>query len=200
MTERYKNGKIYKLTSVHTDKIYIGSTCKVLLSQRLATHKSYYKCWTKNNELNQVSSFYLFNLGDVEIILLELYPCLSKDQLLAKEKQYIEQFKNICLNKNIPTQTKKEYVEKNKNIIKEKYKIYYDNNRDQRIKSKNDFRKNNKEHCAAQAKRYYENNKEKYNKYKREYRAKEFICHCGYVGTNGRKYDHIKTKHKKSIE
>ena len=27
-TNRYNNGKIYKLISPHTDKIYVGSTCK----------------------------------------------------------------------------------------------------------------------------------------------------------------------------
>ena len=45
---KYQQGKIYKLISSETDKIYIGSTCKKYLSQRLQDHKTDYKKWKKN--------------------------------------------------------------------------------------------------------------------------------------------------------
>ena len=56
-TNRYNNGKIYKLVSNHTDKIYIGSTCKERLCQRLAKHKSNYKQWIKDNNNGYISSY-----------------------------------------------------------------------------------------------------------------------------------------------
>jgi len=39
----YEYGKIYKLTSIETENIYIGSTTKKRLCQRLTEHKSNYK-------------------------------------------------------------------------------------------------------------------------------------------------------------
>ena len=46
----YKYGKIYKITSEHTNKIYVGSTCKKLLSQRLTFHRKNYKKWKKEKK------------------------------------------------------------------------------------------------------------------------------------------------------
>lgn len=46
MTERYKNGKIYKLVSNATDDVYYGSTC-MPLSKRLWYHKSAYTRYEK---------------------------------------------------------------------------------------------------------------------------------------------------------
>ena len=37
----YSRGKIYKIVSDCTDKIYIGSTCEKYLSNRLAGHRKY---------------------------------------------------------------------------------------------------------------------------------------------------------------
>ena len=41
-TNRYKHGKIYKITDVGYNKCYIGSTCESL-SQRMTRHRSNYK-------------------------------------------------------------------------------------------------------------------------------------------------------------
>jgi len=38
-------GKIYKLTSDQTDRVYIWSTCKTYLSQRKRDHKSTHNGW-----------------------------------------------------------------------------------------------------------------------------------------------------------
>jgi hypothetical protein len=53
--------------------------------------------------------------NDYSIVLLEDYPCETKDQLLARERYYIEN--NICVNKIITTRTPKEYREKNKDKL-----------------------------------------------------------------------------------
>jgi hypothetical protein len=124
-TNRYENGKIYKLVSPHTDKIYIGSTCKQRLCQRLAMHKQHYKDWLKDNK-NNLSSFTLLELGDVEIILLENINCKTKDELHKKEREYIEKYKDIIVNKHIPTRTKKEWRDIHTEEKKEYDKEYYE--------------------------------------------------------------------------
>jgi hypothetical protein len=57
----YEKTKIYKIWSPHGDDIYIGSTTKDLLSQRMAIHRSHYKTWIKNGvKKGYISSFVLF--------------------------------------------------------------------------------------------------------------------------------------------
>jgi len=127
-TNRYNNGKIYKLVSNHTDKIYIGSTCKDRLCQRFSSHKSSYGKWLKN-EHKYMLSFELFKLGDVEIILLESVNCETKEQLLKKEREYIDRYKDIIINKINPFISKEEKREYEKKYLKK----YYEENKDKNI-------------------------------------------------------------------
>ena len=127
---RYQLGKIYKITSEHTDKIYVGSTCKKLLCQRLAAHSSNFNQWKKGTG-TYISSFELFELGSVQITLLEAYTCNTRDELLSKERYWIEQYKDNIVNKYIPIktidekkETRKKYLEVNKVNIKERRKKY----------------------------------------------------------------------------
>ena len=43
---KYSNGKIYKITSSKTNKVYIGSTIQPL-KERFRCHKKDYKKWLK---------------------------------------------------------------------------------------------------------------------------------------------------------
>ena len=52
----YQNGKIYKIVSNQTDKIYIGSTACPRLCTRLAQHKSNYNQW-KRGKYCKMTSF-----------------------------------------------------------------------------------------------------------------------------------------------
>ena len=70
----YLNAKIYKLTSTHTEEIYVGSTCYKYLCDRLGVHKYQY---INKPENKNTSSSKLFKLGDVNIELIELYSCNS---------------------------------------------------------------------------------------------------------------------------
>lgn len=56
-----------------------------------------------------MSSYKLIELGDIDIILLENYPCKDKNELHARERYYIEQYKDSIVNKVIPTRTIQEY-------------------------------------------------------------------------------------------
>jgi len=180
-TNRYENGKIYKLVSNHTDKIYIGSTCKERLCQRLAKHKAYYKEWLKNDK-RYMSSCELFRLGDVEIVLLENINCKTKDELHKKEREYIEKFKDIIINKNIPIITKIEENERNK-----KYRIEHKENQKQRRK---EHYEKNKQELKQKMKIYNENHIEELKQNGKEL----YDCKCGKQIQKSSKCIHNKTK------
>ena len=98
----YQNSKIYKIVDNTNNNIYIGSTTKPLLSQRLAQHCYSYKSWIKGYG-RKFTSYDIIVNGNYDIVLLELYPCNSKDELYAREKYYIQN--NNCVNKNNPLST-----------------------------------------------------------------------------------------------
>jgi len=163
----YENGKIYAIKSKQTDKIYIGST-NLSLAKRWSLHKSNYKKFL-NNKCRITTSFEILEYGDAYIELLENYPCENREQLLKKERKYIE--KNKCVNISIPYQTedeKKHYKDNwyidNKDRIKEKRKIYYKNNRE----------------------------KEKLRN--KKYRSTKYDCPCGSKISLGHRAKHYRTK------
>ncbi len=167
----YQKGKIYKIESHLGDKIYVGSTTKKYLSERMTAHRQSYCTWKKGN-YGKVRSFELFEEYGIEncnIILLELCPCKSKDELNAKEAHYIRTLK--CVNKVIPGRTQKQYIEENKNKIKEYDKQY---KKDNTIKIK------------EQNKQYREDNK--------DIISRSFICECGCELKTNHKTRHERTK------
>ena len=110
----YSNGKIYKIESMNENQeegdIYIGSTSKTFLSQRMSSHRTDYKKWKKGVVSSYMTSFILFEkygLDNCKITLLESFPCISKDELHAREAHYIRLLKNV--NRCIPLRTKKEW-------------------------------------------------------------------------------------------
>ena len=109
----YQQGKIYKIISPHTDKIYIGSTAKQYLCQRLTAHKTSFRAYQKTGKGGNLRSYELLQSGDVEIILIESYPCNSKDELTARERHWIDQHNN-AINKIRPSITKEEDKERRK--------------------------------------------------------------------------------------
>jgi len=179
----YKNGKIYKIVSDNTDNIYIGSTCS-MLSKRISNHKNEYNQFLKGKH-NNTSSSELIKLGNVDIILIENYPCESKEQLHARERYHIEQNKSICVNKLLPIRNSKEYYQDNKEKMAE-YKKEYTESNIEKIKERN--------------KEYYQENKEIIAEKQRLY-LKEIKCVCGSSFIMNGKIRHEKTqKHIKYIE
>jgi uncharacterized membrane protein YheB (UPF0754 family) len=170
--ERYQRGKIYKIVCRKTGKQYIGSTCKRLLSERLAGHNCDFKSWKKGDR-NFVSSFSVIEENDYYIELVELVPCSSKDELLVRERFHIEN--NECVNKQVPLRTEKEWKEDNKKQIAE-YKKKYNQEHVKEINEKN--------------KKYYEEHKEQKKEYY-EVNKKKFNCPCGgkYIFKNTRNHE-----------
>ena len=118
MSINYNNSKVYKIWSTKGDKIYIGSTTKDLLCQRMSSHRKEYRKW-KKTQTQFTASFLLFEEYGVEnclIELLEAKECISKDELRQLEGKYIREL--TCVNKRIEGRTRKEYREDHKERIK----------------------------------------------------------------------------------
>jgi len=166
----YANGKIYKIESTLGDKIYIGSTTKAQLSQRMSKHRSNYKCW-KVGKAKLVTSFQLFDeygLENCSIVLLEDCPCETIDQLKSREAFYIKSL--TCVNKCIPLRTEKERYEENKEAILAKKKAYCEENKEVISAKNKDYYVVNKEAISARMKTYSEANKEAISAKNKAYR------------------------------
>ena len=128
----YKNGKVYKIEprGDHSEgDVYIGSTTKEYLSQRMTAHRSDYMRFKNGTRKHKLMSFDLFDKYGIEncdIILIESVEANSKDELVSREAHYIRTLK--CVNRYIPLRTDKEYYQDNK----DKKKEYRDNNRENR--------------------------------------------------------------------
>jgi len=167
----YQNSKIYKIICNITGQIYIGSTTKKYLSMRLAGHVGAYKNWLKG-ETTYVTSFKIIENDDYDIILIENYPCNSKDELHARERYWTSQIDCINKVKNQglynelgKVEYDKHYYETNKDKILEATKQYRENNID-KIKQ---YREATKDKMSERNKQYYKDNKEKRKEYRKKY-------------------------------
>jgi hypothetical protein len=88
--ERYHSGKIYKLVNDVDDKIYIGSPC-LSLAKRLYSHKT---SAIRKPSQRVYAHLNVIGFSHVRIILIENWPCNSKNLLEARERHWIEQLKS----------------------------------------------------------------------------------------------------------
>jgi hypothetical protein len=197
----YGNGKIYKIESHLGDKIYIGSTTKEYLSQRMDNHRGNYKVW-KSGQRNKTTSFELFDeygIENCQIVLLELCPCNSRDELTSREAHFIRTLE--CVNKRIEGRTQKEWTKVNKDKIRERMRSYdkqkYQDNKEAIIEKKKQYRKDNIDKMR-------EYNKLKQAEYKEKISERNkqiYSCECGISCNYSSKGKHIKTiKHKTYLE
>jgi len=205
----YQNGKIYKIVDNTTNDIYIGSTTKNTLAERMSQHRKEYKLWLEGAK-RHISSFTLFDkygIKNCKIYLIESVPCNTKDELTSREGYYIKTIP--CVNKRIEGRTRKEYIEDNKNVIKLHTKQYYKENI-QKIKNYRDehkeatkeynekYKNENRDALKIKNKEYYEKKREDILRKKRE---QIFECECGVICKHCVKAQHFKSlKHKKYIE
>jgi len=152
----YIRSKIYQIICNTTGRRYIGATVQKYLSARLATHVS---------KKNTTSSNEIIDGGNYEMLLIESYPCSSKDQLHQRERFYIESME--CVNKQIPCRTKEEkkeynkyYYDENKVDILKQQKYYYDENKEQKLVKQKDYYDENKVEILKQNKIRYVDNRE----------------------------------------
>jgi hypothetical protein len=207
---KYQNGKIYKIWSLETDEIYVGSTCCPLYKRmfkhresfRLGT-KSHYKLYREMERLGEPS---------FRIELVEDYPCDSIDELHKREGFWIRELK-ASLNTRMAGRTKQEYYlehleetkeykkkwqQENKDKLKEKHYDYYQKHKQEilsRVKENTKLHYDERKHYA---KKYREENKEQIQAHKSE----THICTvCGSTYTNCHKARHERTKkHMQALE
>ena len=166
----YNNGKIYKIEPVTGGEdvdVYIGSTTKIRLCDRMCQHRSHYKQW-KNKGTYKITSYDLFDkygLENCQIVLLETCSCNSKDELLAREKHYIKLLP--CVNKGLPLRTSEE--------TREYHNDYNDNNRERIRDVQQKYYEERKDFYTEFQKQYYQDNKDKI----KQRRNEQVTCECG---------------------
>jgi predicted GIY-YIG superfamily endonuclease len=129
----YQNGKVYRIVCNQTGLQYIGSTT-IPLATRLSQHRKLLK-----DDKSGTSKKILEN-NDYNIVLIEDYPCFRKEELLQRERYYIEMME--CVNKKVPMQSQKEWYEKNKERLIEKQTVWNNNNREKLREYQKTFKAN----------------------------------------------------------
>jgi hypothetical protein len=200
----YKNGKIYKIEPIceHDEgDVYIGSTTKQYLSQRMTAHRKDYKRYKEGKPVGKFMSFNLFDKYGVDncnIILIVSVEANSKDELLSREAHYIKTVK--CVNKNIPMRKEKEYYVDNKEKIqqyrhdnKEKIQQYRHDNKEKMKQYREDhkdkhkqYREDHKDNYKQLHRKWYQDNKEALNQ--------KGLCQCGSVYSQVHKLRHERSK------
>jgi hypothetical protein len=182
----YANGRIYKITG--EGMTYYGSTTQAL-SKRMYCHKQL-----------TCSSKIIMETGEAIIVLVELFPCKSKEELFSRERWFIEN--NECVNKLIPNRTQTEKKEKikqwrinNKNHTnqylidnadkikeyrkqynidnKEKKKKYYIDNKVKIDEQQKQYENDNADKIKKRKKQYYLDNKQKIDEQQKQYAIKK---------------------------
>ena len=192
LRNKLNQAKIYKILDNTNNNIYIGSTCRSL-KNRLSHHKSNYKAYSKGLYGNN-TSYDIIKNNDYKIELIEACNIKTKEELLEKEKYYIQN--NNYVNKDIPNNTflgkkvyEKVYREANKDKIKAYEKVYYETNKDKLIGKSKIHRETNKDKIKS----YRDANKYKFNE--------KTNCVCGGKYTHKHKATHLKSnKHQKYLE
>ena len=95
---------------------------------------------------------------------MEAYNCNNREELTAKEGQYIREL-NPALNTRIEGRTKIQYYGDNKYTYTERAKQYRRANKDKVTEQKHKYYVNNKDKMQERNKNYYENNKCKFKHY-----------------------------------
>ena len=191
---KYEKGKIYKLCCKDPTitEIYIGST----LNQYRRKHEHKSNC---NNPNRKMYNYYVYQFirenGGFEnwdIVILEEYPTENKNELVWKEREYIELLQpalnsvkrpvitteeNREANRKYREENPEKYREKNRRWceensekLRESHKKYYEENSEKCRDRSRKYREDNPEKCRQIIKKYYEENKEKILEKDRRYR------------------------------
>jgi len=120
-------------------------------------------------------AFNELGINNFHIELIEKYPCLDREALLAREGYYIRKFNShkIGYNKNVAGRNTKAYYKDNQQQILDKCKIYYQNNQSRILTQKKKYYKNNKQQILDQKKDYYKKNRATILAYKKQYYQKQ---------------------------
>lgn len=167
MDNKYQRGKIYKIISTHAENVYIGSTAAKTLAQRLSEHRQCYKRYLEG-KFPFVTSFEILKHTEYKIVLIESFPCNSRDELLAREQHYIDLVGESCVNRQ------KAYTGLTRAEYNKQYNVQY--------------RVENEEYKKQYDFQYYRENKDKIAQWQKQ----KHNCECGGNYTSAGKAQHIK--------
>jgi len=111
-------GKIYRIWSPNTDKVYIGSTCRDI-RRRFTSHNVHRKRWMQGKCTNTCTSFEILAHGDAKIEIIEEDEFLDKQHMLEREKYWINKLNTV--NKFSPMRTYEERRRYNNENKKKNY-------------------------------------------------------------------------------
>ena len=196
MAPNYNNGKIYKL-NCSDGHFYIGSTV-ASLSVRMNGHK---QCAKTHPERTVYKHCLSIGWDDVDIELIEDYPCNSHKELVAREDYYIQQNKtNLkCLNikrSHVTPEERKEqvqqYYQAHRDEIIQSNREYVEENREIVTERRAKYRKENAEVLREKARKYAKDHPE----WKKESRRKHYEENKELVKEQCKKYS---AEHKEQI-
>ncbi len=173
-TRDYSKGKIYRL--VHGEiTVYIGSS-GTTLSKRMCKHRSSAR---KGKTYNIYKYMREVGLENIRIVLIELWPCQSKEELVQREQHWIEHcdFPNVDLKNTKRAYCTIENKRLDHNVRSQRYKktVKGEATKMRYYKSENGL-------AAAQRKR------------------EPFVCTCGCTVVFTNRFRHRRTeKHNKLI-
>jgi predicted GIY-YIG superfamily endonuclease len=99
MASMLEMGTVYKITNGSTEMIYIGATSKDLAT-RLKQHETAFEKF-KQGSGKYLSSFEVLK-GVFKIEAIRCYKNVSRLYLLGQERHFINENREICVNKNRP--------------------------------------------------------------------------------------------------
>ena len=168
----YQDGKIYKIIFEGYPDIYVGSTTQPLY-KRISVHRSHakYEHYAARRKSKLNNFFREFGLAcENHIVLLESYPCNTKEELFARERHWIEEL-NPTLNQQIPSRSYEEYCQtEHYKQLKQKWDATYRARHLDRIQEYDRQRRRSEEYKAKKREKYRENEREK--RQNEEYKAK----------------------------
>lgn len=164
---KYQDSKIYKIVLDDCDEVYVGSTTRALCA-RMAGHRANAKTTNASHVHRFINEY---GWDKAHIILIENYPCQSKEELKKKEREWIEQIGT--LNRRIPLRDWKEYYDIHKEEKRQYYKEWSERNHERLKAYSIEYRERNKDELYEKKKQYYLENADKINERRREARKKK---------------------------
>jgi len=187
----YSKGVIYTIRCLNDPNVYVGSTIQKL-SVRMGGHRSSYV----QNKVLGLNKEIVKDINDWKIELHELYPCLTKQELVRREGEVIREIGT--LNKCIAGRTKKEYDIENI----DKRKQYWIKNADNIKKQRKEYRNDNVDKLKEVSKEYYIDNIDKIKEYliKNDDKIKEYRKQYSIKNADKIKENRKKNNFKKKLE
>ena len=134
-------GRIYKLTSSETDKVYVGST-KLKLGYRMRDHKHSYGKYTLS-KFPYMTAFEILKYADAKIELLFEGEFNTRADMYKLEGEFIQTENSV--NKRIEGRSRQEYYEYKKDYFAMKKKEYAQTHREHLSQKKKEYNQRTKE-------------------------------------------------------